>query len=102
MNNNKMRGGRYGSLPTAQGYSPVQTEGFMLLSPMMKEISRMDALRAQLGFGPSGDMSAYHGSGGGGGQAQQPVNFLPEGHGGSQIRNRMRGGMMGLNYRLRG
>jgi hypothetical protein len=40
--------------------------------------------------------------GGGGGQAQQPINFLPEGYGGSQIRNRMRGGMMGLNYRLRG
>jgi hypothetical protein len=69
---------------------------------MASQQAGMGALRAQLGFGPSGDMSAYHGSGGGGGQAQQPVNFLPEGHGGSQIRNRMRGGMMGLNYRLRG
>lgn len=31
-------------------------------------------------------------------QAPQPVNFLPGGYGGGQ---RVRGGMMGLNYRLR-
>ncbi len=50
---------------------------------------------AMMGMVPGGQNQT---AGGGGGQAQQPINFLPGGRGGGQ---QMRGGMMGLNYRLR-
>jgi hypothetical protein len=80
-----------GNNPTAVG-SFLYSLGMPVFSGGQRRSIEHDAM---MGLVPGGQGQM---AGGGVGQPQGPVNFLPNGYGNKQ---QMRGGMMGLNYRLR-